>query len=35
LGNFNLTDIPAAPKGTAQIEVTFIVDEDSILTVSA
>ena len=35
LGQFQLTGIPPAPKGTAQIEVTFEVDENSILTVSA
>jgi len=35
LGNFDLTGIPAAPRGKPQIEVTFEVDENSILSVSA
>src|SRR3954451_21244564 len=35
LGTFNLTDIPAAPRGVPQIEVTFNVDVNGILTVSA
>jgi len=35
LGKFDLTGIPAAPRGQAQIEVTFEVDENSILQVSA
>ena len=35
LGNFNLTDIPPAPRGTAQIEVSFDIDADGILNVSA
>src|SRR4051794_8698155 len=35
LGTFNLTDIPPAPRGTPQIEVTFSVDVNGILTVSA
>lgn len=35
LGKFDLTGIPPAPRGQAQIEVTFEVDENSILTVSA
>jgi len=35
LGKFDLTGIPAAPRGQAQIEVTFEVDENSILSVSA
>lgn len=35
LGQFDLTGIPPAPRGTAQIEVTFEVDENSILTVTA
>jgi heat shock protein 5 len=30
-----LTGIPPAPKGVPQIEVTFEIDENSILTVSA
>merc|ERR1719439_144082 len=35
LGRFDLTGIPPAPKGSPQIEVTFEVDLDRILTVSA
>jgi len=35
LGTFNLTDIPPAPRGVPQIEVTFSVDVNGILTVSA
>ena len=35
LGKFDLTGIPPAPRGQAQIEVTFEVDENSILTVGA
>jgi len=35
LGKFDLNGIPAAPRGQAQIEVTFEVDENSILKVSA
>ena len=35
LGQFELTGIPPAPKGVPQIEVTFEIDENSILTVSA
>jgi molecular chaperone DnaK (HSP70) len=35
LGKFDLTGIPAAPRGTPQIEVTFEVDQNSILSVSA
>jgi molecular chaperone DnaK len=35
LGNFNLTDIPPAPRGMAQIEVSFDIDADGILNVSA
>jgi len=35
LGKFDLTGIPPAPKGVPQIEVTFEIDENSILTVSA
>jgi molecular chaperone DnaK (HSP70) len=30
-----MTGIPPAPKGVAKVEVTFEVDENSILTVSA
>ncbi len=35
LGQFNLTDIPPAPRGTPQIEVTFDIDANGILKVSA
>jgi heat shock protein 5 len=35
LGKFDLSGIPPAPKGVPQIEVTFEVDENSIMTVSA
>jgi heat shock protein 5 len=35
LAKFDLSGIPAAPRGQPQIEVTFDVDENSILTVSA
>ncbi len=35
LGRFDLTDIPPAPRGTPQIEVTFKVDVNGILNVSA
>src|SRR5829696_3807945 len=35
LGNFNLTDIPPAPRGMPQIEVTFNIDANGILNVSA
>lgn len=35
LGKFDLSGIPPAPRGTPQIEVTFDVDENSILQVSA
>src|ERR1700733_692193 len=35
LGTFNLADIPPAPRGIPQIEVTFNVDVNGILTVSA
>jgi len=35
LGKFDLTGIPSAPRGTPQIDVTFEVDENSILSVSA
>ncbi|WP_345987190.1 molecular chaperone DnaK [Sulfurimonas sp. HSL1-2] len=35
LGMFELTDIPAAPRGVPQIEVTFDIDANGILTVSA
>jgi molecular chaperone DnaK len=35
LGQFNLTDIPSAPRGMPQIEVTFDIDANGILHVSA
>jgi len=35
IGRFNLTDIPPAPRGTPQIEVTFDIDANGILNVSA
>ncbi len=35
LGQFNLTDIPAAPRGQPQIEVSFDLDANGILNVSA
>lgn len=35
LGRFDLTGIPPAPRGTPQIEVTFEVDQNSIMSVSA
>jgi len=35
LGKFDLTGIPPAPRGVPQIEVTFEIDENSILAVSA
>jgi molecular chaperone DnaK len=35
LGLFELSDIPAAPRGVPQIEVTFDIDANGILTVSA
>ncbi len=35
LGQFNLEGIPASPRGTPQIEVTFDIDVNGILTVSA
>jgi molecular chaperone DnaK len=35
LGNFHLTGIPPAPRGIPQIEVTFDIDADGILHVSA
>ncbi len=34
LGRFDLSDIPPAPRGTPQIEVTFDIDANGILTVS-
>lgn len=35
LGQFDLTGIPPAPRGTPQIEVTFEVDANGILNVAA
>ncbi len=35
LGNFDLTGIPPAPRGVPQIEVTFDIDANGILNVSA
>ena len=35
LGNFDLTGIPQAPRGVPQIQVTFDLDENNILHVSA
>jgi molecular chaperone DnaK len=35
LGKFDLTDIPAARRGTPQVEVTFDIDANGILNVSA
>ncbi|MGX6962221.1 molecular chaperone DnaK [Vagococcus xieshaowenii] len=35
LGRFQLTDIPPAPRGVPQIEVTFDIDKDGIVNVSA
>jgi molecular chaperone DnaK len=35
LGRFNLTGIPAAPRGVPQIEVTFDIDANGIVAVSA
>ncbi len=35
LGKFDLTDIPAAPRGVPQIEVTFDIDANGIVHVSA
>jgi molecular chaperone DnaK len=35
LGNFNLTGIPPAPRGIPQIEVTFDIDANGILNVTA
>jgi molecular chaperone DnaK len=35
LGRFDLSDIPPAPRGTPQIEVTFDIDANGILNVSA
>lgn len=35
LGNFQLTDIPPAPRGVPQIKVTFDIDRNGIVNVSA
>jgi len=35
LGKFDLTDIPSAPRGMPQVEVTFDIDANGILNVSA
>ena len=35
LGNFDLTDIPPAPRGVPQIEVTFDINADGIMNISA
>ena len=35
LGKFNLEDIPPAPRGMPQIEVTFDIDANGIVSVSA
>ncbi len=35
LGRFHLTDIPPAPRGVPQVEVTFDIDANGILNVSA
>src|SRR5687767_16003204 len=35
LGQFNLTDIPPAPRGMPQVEVTFDIDATGILHVTA
>lgn len=35
LGRFQLADIPAAPRGVPQIEVSFDIDKDGIVNVSA
>ncbi len=35
LGRFQLTDIPPAPRGVPQIEVSFDIDKNGIVTVSA
>jgi molecular chaperone DnaK len=35
LGRFDLTDIPAAPRGIPQVEVSFDIDANGILNVSA
>ncbi len=35
LGRFDLSDLPSAPRGVPQIEVTFDIDANGILNVSA
>src|SRR6056297_1961986 len=35
IGRFQLTDIPPAPRGVPQIEVTFDIDANGIMNVSA
>ena len=35
LGRFDLTDIPPAPRGLPQIEVTFDINADGIMNISA
>ena len=35
LGKFDLTGIPPAPRGVPQLEVTFEIDANGILTVGA
>ena len=35
LGQFHLTDIPPAPRGVPQVEVTFDIDANGIVNVSA
>ena len=35
LGKFEITNIPPAPRGVPKIEVTFNVDENGIMNVSA
>lgn len=35
IGRFHLSDIPPAPRGVPQIEVTFDIDANGILNVSA
>ena len=35
IGRFQLSDIPPAPRGIPQIEVTFDIDANGILNVSA
>lgn len=35
LGQFNLTDIPPAPRGVPQIQVTFEIDQNGIMNIQA